>query len=1234
MRTFARAALAGTLLLVGVAPPGPGRADVLPACDPTIPRAAEPDLETGFRDPPPGYGEVPFWWWTGDQLDRSRLLWQIEELHRKGIAGMQVNYAHQDTPGWPTYPAEPAIFSDPWWETWRFVVTECRKRGMSVGLSGYTLDWPGRGDNLFGRLIYGDPELNGRELTAARRDDVEGGSRIDIDVAADAVSIRAYPLRDGRTTRGGVDLSGEVVSGRLSWTAPAGRWRVYVFAAPRKPLTLDPMHPLSGRRVVERFFQAFEDRSGGSSAGLDYFFQDELRFGVSGRLWTADFAERFRERKGYDLREVLPALFEDIGPKTPKVRMDYADVKAALTEERYFRPIFEWHALRGLTYGCDPGSRGKDPSEFGDYFRCVRWYTAPGHDTPGGQADLIKDKVSSSIAHLYGRPRVWLEGYHSLGWGASPAAILRATRENFLYGCTLLNLHGLYYTTHGSFWEWAPPCYHFRQPYWDHLPVFLKYFERLSWLLTRGAHRCDIAILYPVAPFDAGMDGEGAAAAAFETGTRLMDAGRDFDFVDFESLARAEVRGGRVEVAGESYRALVLPAMRAIRWSSLEKAAALARAGGLVVAAGALPEASDRAGREDPKLDAVVAGLFGAKKAEWKIINSPPTPPLSKGGENLLGDRTGIAAAGPEEAAAEISKRIPPGVRSDAPVRSLHRRAGDRDIFMVMGLPNGAEATFPAAGKAEMWDPWTGDVRALEVVSRRGDETTARMPADSEDARVIVFSPGAAGAESAEPETEIPTAAPAPSSLLVQGPWEFELTPTMDNRWGDFRLPATDAVIGAEARRFRHAREGSAAPGWERPGFDDSAWATVTGGFGTKFWKLGPLPDGADASVMDAKLSALRRVDPASPVEAVGRAFAWTPYGFSWRWGVEGDPGHQGYHGLKENVGDDFIRLGAKTDGLNETLYVPQPEGRRYYLWTVVPSPERGRARVIAGDEPPDAAFLNGRPLGRPASLVELDAGDNVLLLRYDRPVRGHFVLEREDAGDRAAARTPLSMAWFDRSGVLGFEPWADGEREADCFRFVAPPGLTTMTIEAHGTIGVWAGGRDCAIERVGSGLGGASVYRARLDRAVPTSCAVAIRVQAQPGFSGGAALSDPVRLDCGPGTIPLGDWSTMGALEFYSGGAWYRKTIMVDETRARGRAVLDLGDVAATAEVRVNGRSAGIRVAPPWMLDVTGLLKPGANRVEVRVLNTLANHYRTIPTRYGGSPRSGLIGPVALKFS
>ena len=92
-----------------------------------------------------------------------------------------------------------------------------------------------------------------------------------------------------------------------------------------------------------------------------------------------------------------------------------------------------------------------------------------------------------------------------------------ATRENYLYGCTLRNLHGLYYSTYGSHWEWAPPCHHFRMPYWEHMDVFLKYFERLSYLLSQGHLVADVAIVYPVAPYEADMNGDSKQVAVDES---------------------------------------------------------------------------------------------------------------------------------------------------------------------------------------------------------------------------------------------------------------------------------------------------------------------------------------------------------------------------------------------------------------------------------------------------------------------------------------------------------------------------------------------------------------------------------------------------------------------------------------------------------------------------------------------------------------------------------------------
>jgi hypothetical protein len=80
------------------------------------------------------------------------------------------------------------------------------------------------------------------------------------------------------------------------------------------------------------------------------------------------------------------------------------------------------------------------------------------------------------------------------------------------------------------------------------------------------------------------------------------------------------------------------------------------------------------------------------------------------------------------------------------------------------------------------------------------------------------------------------------------------------------------------------------------------------------------------------------------------------------------------------------------------------------------------------------------------------------------------------------------------------------------------------------------------------------------------------------------------------------------------------------------GAVTLDLGHVAASAEVRVNGQPAGVRVASPWTFDISRLVTPGANRIEVLVYNTLANHYSTIPTAYRGVPISGLLGPVTIQ--
>ena len=110
---------------------------------------AEKTLRADFKTPPPGYGEVPFWWWSGrDPLNKERVLEQIEELHKAGIAGVQVNYAHYRTGTRPSQDSTPALFTDEWWDFFSFAAQECGKRGMGISLSNYTLEFP-EADNLW-----------------------------------------------------------------------------------------------------------------------------------------------------------------------------------------------------------------------------------------------------------------------------------------------------------------------------------------------------------------------------------------------------------------------------------------------------------------------------------------------------------------------------------------------------------------------------------------------------------------------------------------------------------------------------------------------------------------------------------------------------------------------------------------------------------------------------------------------------------------------------------------------------------------------------------------------------------------------------------------------------------------------------------------------------------------------------------------------------------------------------
>src|SRR5258708_14579045 len=121
---------------------------------------------------------------------------------------------------------------------------------------------------------------------------------------------------------------------------------------------------------------------------------------------------------------------------------------------------------------------------------------------------------------MYGRESVWMEGFHSTGWGGTIADTFDWLLPYLRAGANLYNPHAVYYSTRMGWWEWAPPSTCWRQPYAMHYRPFAEMIARLTKLLSRGAQQGTVGVLFPTATVQSAMgplDHFADAEAAYRT---------------------------------------------------------------------------------------------------------------------------------------------------------------------------------------------------------------------------------------------------------------------------------------------------------------------------------------------------------------------------------------------------------------------------------------------------------------------------------------------------------------------------------------------------------------------------------------------------------------------------------------------------------------------------------------------------------------------------------------------
>ena len=675
--------------------------------------------------------------------------------------------------------------------------------------------------------------------------------------------------------------------------------------------------------------------------------------------------------------------------------------------------------------------------------------------------------------------------------------------------------------------------------------LWLKYAERMCFLLSQGDHVCDIAIMYPTETMQA-IPGT-KADATFAVSDSLSTHGLDYDFIDYQSLQNAVVENGCLKVGGESYKVLVFADTQAMHKETLAKVREFRKAGGKVVVTGRMTQELRKIGTVVDRAD-IVSAVSNMIDSDFKTI--------------------------------------------DGRGRVLHRRIGDRDVYMVMDVREGDSMHFRACGKVESWNAMDGTVSALPVLGRDGDGTWVRYDGPSDGSMLIVFSPG-------EPET---AGDRKPQEVLSElhlgGNWDIEIIPTMDNKWGDFRLPASDGFIGVEARVMDYRSADGRLSGHDIYGYGPYMLSCS-------------VPSSAD---IDSLL-----------VSDLG-GMAWKPYVWSWQYGVPDSPGSQGWHGLKCRVDPCFLIL---------------DQGAHQLFRTDVLVPADGDYQLLVEGTAPYAITLDGSPV-RPGS-ISLSEGRHVLLLAYRdtrkteyslRGMRGDGLDKRdrsmvmlypagsEEPKDHGMYEDIVASRWYD-SGALVYE--VPGSCGSWTFSFETAPGTAAMDFSVHGELEeILIDGVPAVFSDDGDGH-----VHLEISRVNPGISTVTVTGTPDVSFPGAAFFAGPVRLSCSGGRMPEGDWTAFGAMASYSGAVRYSRDVELDFRE--GRVMLDLGDVDATCEVVVNGSEPRVLIGKPYSLDITDSVQSGPNHIDVLVYSSLANHYSTIPSPYRGTARAGLIGPAKL---
>ena len=611
-------------------------------------------LYSQFQNPDSRYRPFVRWWWNGDRVKAEELVRELHILKDAGIGGVEINPISFPA-GKDTLDAKALKWlSDEWIDMLKVVFDEAEKIGITCDLiigSG----WPfgaeslPRNERAEVMLTYALPVPSGERLEMSTfhifKEIDPGVTIVNARRTPELVSIYLVPDPIGGLDEA-IDLSGKVKDGVLTVDVPEGKWQLYAMvkfdsfasvingAPGAAGSILNHMDAAAVRRYLNHMVDTIEDRIGPLSGHVRAFFVDSME--LEGNNWTADFAEVFKARRGYDILPWLPFTMFEVGrlgdvksfeygskksdkfeEEVNRVRFDFELTKAELLQERFHRTFIEWSKEKGVKTRAQAYGRGFFPLESSiglDFPEGESWTTnwlrhrigeeMGDEDYRRGRGYTMINKYVSSAAHLTGNRMVSAEEM------TNTYKVFTTSLEFLKVGSDMSAVSGVTHSVWHGF-NYSPPEAQFpgwvqygtfhneRNTWWPYVNSLNDYRARIASQLQNSDMYTDIAIL--PANYDMwttmGVQTEPFPVKLNVPYTSLIweaihKTGGGADYVTEIILKDAKVKKGKICYGPKEYGTLFIVEVTGTTPETIAKLEEFVKQGGRVFCIGKYPEKS------------------------------------------------------------------------------------------------------------------------------------------------------------------------------------------------------------------------------------------------------------------------------------------------------------------------------------------------------------------------------------------------------------------------------------------------------------------------------------------------------------------------------------------------------------------------------------------------------------------------------------------------------------------